>query len=159
MLDANAKYGWPGRVPVTTLLLEVANAAGLFADARFERLLGSWLFRSRLWETVVDGDEVAFPRARDHVIGALTDRVFFQLQLPDIGTDPSTTFVGREISIGQAEAEDEKVAVAEVLVFLVVEGLQRRVLVGLERGNGAIEHGPRFLCGGELLGAKHRDAR
>jgi hypothetical protein len=67
------------------LLLEVANAAGLFADARFERLFGGRLFPSRLWEAVVDRDDVAFPRARDHVIGALTDRIFFQLQLPDIG--------------------------------------------------------------------------
>jgi hypothetical protein len=66
---------------------------------------------------------------------------------------------GREISIGQAEAEDEKVAIAEVLVFLVVEGLKRCVLIGLERGNGAIEHGLRFLCRGELRGAMHRDAR
>ena len=103
--------------------------------------------------------QVACPSARDHVVGALTDRIFFQLQLPDIGADHQRALVGREISIGQAEAEDEKVAVAEVLVFLVVEGLQRRVLVGLERGNGAIEHGPRFLCRGELLGAKHRDTR
>jgi class 3 adenylate cyclase len=35
-------------------------------------VLGSRLFRSRLWETVVDGDEVAFPSACDHVVGALT---------------------------------------------------------------------------------------
>ena len=84
---------WP-RSTTRTLLLEVANAAGLFADARFERLLGSWLFRSRLWEAVVDGDDIAFPSARDYVIGALTDRIFFQLQLPDIGADHQWALVG-----------------------------------------------------------------
>jgi hypothetical protein len=49
--------------------------------------------------------------------------------------------IGREVPVGQAEAEDEKVAVAKVLVFLVVECLQGRSLAGLERGNGAIEQG------------------
>jgi hypothetical protein len=67
--------------------------------------------------------------------------------------------VGGEIPVGQAEAKDVKVAVAEVLVFLVVECLQRCGLAGLERGNGAIEHGARLLRRSELLGAKRRAAR
>jgi hypothetical protein len=49
------------------LLFEVAHAAGLTADARLERLLGGRLFRPRLRETVVDGDDFAFRRALDCV--------------------------------------------------------------------------------------------
>jgi hypothetical protein len=46
--------------------------------------------------------------------------------------------VGGDIPIGQTEAVDVQIAVAEVLVFLVVEGFQCGGLVGLERRDGAM---------------------
>jgi hypothetical protein len=54
--------------------------------------------------------------------------------------------IGGEIPVGQTEAKDEKVEVAEVLVFLIVECLQRCGLVGLERGEGAIAGEPGWSC-------------
>jgi len=43
--------------------------------------------------------------------------------------------------------------VVELFVVLIVEFAQGGSLVGLERGDGAVEHRSRFLRRAELLGA------
>ena len=40
-----------------------------------------------------------------------------------------------------------KIAVAELRIALVIECCKRRGLVGFERYNGVVEHGPGFRCG------------
>ncbi len=59
----------------------------------------------------------------------------------------------REFAVGHVGAEDVEVAVVELLVGLVVEFGERRGLTGLERGNGALEHGFGFRRRAGLLSA------
>ena len=123
------------------LRLEVADAAGLLADADFEGFLRRRGFGAGFGEIVDEGDDLAFGCLRDRVVGALADGIVRRdLQLFDIGADQHRALVGGEIPVRQAEAIDIQIAIPEILVFLVVEGFQRRRLIGLERSDCAIEH-------------------
>ena len=89
----------------------------------------------------VVGNDLALRSLCNRIIGALADGIVRgNLQFLDVGADHDWALVGGDIPIGQTEAVDVQIAVAEVLVFLVVEGFQCGGLVGLERRDGAIKH-------------------
>jgi hypothetical protein len=57
------------------LRLEVADAAGLLADADFEGFLRRRGFGAGFGEIVDEGDDLAFGCLRDRVVGALADGI------------------------------------------------------------------------------------
>jgi hypothetical protein len=72
-----------------------------------------------------------------------------------------TGFVRGDIPVGQTKAVDVQIAIAEVLVFVVVESFQRGGLVSPESRDGAIEHrlpisGRTPNCGSAALQAKYK---
>src|SRR5262249_29255040 len=115
------------------LRLEIADAAGLLADADFKRFLRRGGFGARLGEIVSEGDDLPFGGLRDRVISTLADRIVrWNFQLFDVGADQYRALVGGEIPVRQAKAIDIQIEIVEILVFLVVEGFQRRRLIGLQ---------------------------
>ena len=71
-------------------------------------MLWSGLFCSRLRQLVVHRDYGSFWRVGNRVVGALSDRVVRrQRQFADVSAEQNGTFVGREITVGQAEAEED----------------------------------------------------
>ena len=117
----------------STLRLEITDAAGLLADTDFERFLRRQRFGARLGEVVGKADNFTFGGLCNRVVGALANGIVRgKLQLFDVGADHDRALVGGDIPVGEAKAVDVQIAIAEVLVLLVVEGFQRRRLVGLE---------------------------
>ena len=120
--------------------LEITDAAGLLADTDFERFLRRQRFGARLGEVVSKADNFTFGGLCNRVVGALANGIVRgNLQLFDVGADHDRALVGGDIPVGEAKAVDVQIAIAEVLVLLVVEGFQRRRLVGLECRYRALE--------------------
>ena len=127
----------------STLRLEITDAAGLLADSGFERLLRRGRLGARLGEIVGKADDLAFGGLCNGVVGALANGIVRgKLQLFDVGADHDWALVGGDIPVGQTKAIDVQIAIAEILVFLVVEGFQRGGLVGFESRDRALEHRP-----------------
>src|SRR5262249_26368883 len=127
--------------PKPSLRLEITDAAGLLADTDFERFLRRGRFGARLGKIVSKADNLAFGGLCNRVVSALANGVVRRnLQLFDVSADHDWALVGGDIPVGQTKAVDVQIAIAEVLVFLVVKGFQRGGLVGLESGDGALEH-------------------
>src|SRR6516162_5152398 len=124
--------------PKLSLRLEITDATGLLADTDFERFLRRGRFGARLGEMVGKADNLAFGGRCDRVVGALANGIVRRnLQLFDVSADHDRALVGGDISVGQTKAVDVQIAIAEVLVFLVVNGFQRGGLVGLEIGRAS----------------------
>ena len=143
----------------STLRLEISDAAGLLANSGFERFLGRGHFGARLGEIIGKAHNLAFGRLCNRIVGALANGVvWWNLQVLDIGADHDGALIGGEIPVGQTKAVHVQIAIAEVLVFLVVEGFQRGGLVGLESRDGPLEHRPPICRRRQLLFCKGRCA-
>jgi hypothetical protein len=114
----------------STLRLEITDAAGLLADSGFERFLRRGHFGPRPGEIVSKADDLAFGGLCDRIVGALANRIVRRnLQLFDIGADHDGALVRGDTAVRHTKTIDVQIAIAEVLVFLIVEGFQRGGLV------------------------------
>jgi hypothetical protein len=134
----------------TDRLLVVSDAAALIADARREGLLKSRLPRFR--EIIVHRGHGSFRRALNCVKGSLAYRVVTKFKGANINADHAGTWERCEFAVGRIEAGNVKVTVVKLLVLCITECAQRRNLIALERGDGAVEHRSRFISCPELFG-------
>src|SRR5215469_9410573 len=140
----------PKRKWIAERLFVVGDAATLIADSRLERLLGRRL--PRLWKIIVHSGHGAFRRTLNCVKGSLAYRVVTKSKGANINADHAGAWKHRELPVRRVEAGNEKIAVVKLLVFRIAERAQCPSLVGLERGDSAIEHRSRFLGSPELVG-------
>ena len=85
----------------------------------------------------------------DCIEDSLSERIVLGFQSADIGAHHCRVRVRRELAVGHVVAEHIKIAVAELRIALVIECCKRGSLVGFERYNGVVEHGPGFRCRAE----------
>jgi hypothetical protein len=157
-----ADIGWDSqRCPLMTQsgsgtgdrLLVVSDAAALIADARFKGLLESRLTRFR--EIIVHRGHSSFRRALNCVEGSLAYRVVPKFKGAHVNPYHAGTWKRCEFAVGCIEAGNVKIAIVKLLVIRITECAQRRSLVALERGDGAVEHRSRFISRPELFGTRH----
>ena len=123
----------------------------MVTDARDIGLLWNGLGRSGLREVVVLYRNASFRCGFNRVVASLPEPVILELQSTDVDAHDGWIWMRREFAVGHVVAEDIEVAVVELFVVLVVELAQRCGFVGLERGDGAVEHGFCFRrCAGLL---------
>ena len=132
-------------------LFVVADAATLVTDACHIGFLWNGYARSGLREVVVLYGHATFRCGFSGVVLSLPKRVAFEFQSTNVDPHHGLICIRRQFSVRHVKAEDIQVAVVELFVVLVVELAQRCGLVGLERGNGAIEHGFCFCRRAGLL--------
>jgi hypothetical protein len=90
-----------------------------------------------LGKIVGKADNLAFGGLCNGVVGALANGIVRRkLQIFDVGADHDWALVGGDIPVGQTKAVDVQIALAEILVFLIVEGFECGGLVGLESRDG-----------------------
>src|SRR4029077_6781620 len=127
-------------------------AATLVTDACHIGFLWNGLARSGLREVVVLYNNATFRCGFSGVVLSLSKRVAREFQSTNVDSHHGLICIRRQFSVRHVKTEDIQVAVVEFFVVLVVELAQRRGLVGLDRGNGAVEHGLCFLrCAGLLV--------
>src|ERR1700719_2635393 len=139
-------------------LFVVADAATLITDACHIGFLWNGLARSGLREVVVLYNNATFRCGFSGVVLSLPKRVALEFQSTNVDPHHGLICIRRQFSVRHVKAEDIQVAVVELFVVLVVELAQRRGLVGLDRGNGAVEHGLCFLRCAGLLGRSQTGA-
>ena len=137
-LQKRYAYRKTGPTADIAALFVVADAATLVTDACHIGFLWNGYARSGFREVVVLYGNATFRCGFSGVVLSLPKRVAFEFQSTNVDPHHGLICIRRQFSVRHVKAEDIQVAVVELFVVLVVELAQRCGLVGLERGNGAI---------------------